>query len=310
MERSGMNEPGDLIALLERSVVGQREALEAIATAAIAGGHALLEGPPGLAKTLACRAFAAAIAGTFARVQFTPDLLPSDVVGTRVFDQHDASFRTVPGPVFANVLLADEINRAPAKVQSALLQAMQEGAVTIGLETLPLPQPFLVLATMNPLDAEGTYPLPAAQLDRFLLNVRLEFPPPEDELEILQRYVFGDVLLPQPAFPLEAIAAWRARARTVHVEAALQRYAVELTGATRRCADFAYGAGPRATMALMNVARARAVLAGRSYVLPDDVRSCAIGVLRHRVALNHRALIAGRVLDDALAEAIERVPAP
>ena len=206
--------PRDLLAALGRTIVGQHETLEALVLAAIADGHVLLEGPPGLAKTLACRALAAALDGDFKRVQFTPDLLPSDVVGTRIFDQSETAFSTVLGPVFTNVLLADEINRAPAKVQSALLEAMQERQVTIGPQTHPLPDPFVVLATMNPLDADGTYALPLAQMDRFLMKIVLDYPTREEERRILERFGAEDVELARGVADLDDVRAEPARARS------------------------------------------------------------------------------------------------
>jgi MoxR-like ATPase len=244
-------------------------------------------------------------------VQFTPDLLPADIIGTRVFDQREAVFNTVLGPVFANVVLADEINRAPAKVQSALLEAMQERQVTIGPETLALPDPFIVLATMNPLDADGTYSLPLAQLDRFLLKINLDFPSKEEEREILERYAMDRTDLVHGAATLGDVAAWREQARNVHVDEKIKRYVVDLVFATR--GDNPYierGASPRATLALIYVSRAKALLAGRDFVLPDDVRSVAPPVLRHRIAFTHKLLIDRADPEAVLASVIASIAAP
>ena len=294
--------------------------------ALLANGHVLLEGPPGLAKTLACRAMAAALDGTFKRVQFTPDLLPSDIVGTRVFDQRESAFTTVLGPIFANVVLADEINRAPAKVQSALLEAMQERQVTIGPQTHPLPDPFVVMATMNPLDAEGTYALPIAQMDRFLIKVDVGYPSRDEELQILDRFALADTQPVRGVATLEDVAAWRVQAHAVHIDEKLKRYIVELVAITREgdrvsvtsaagrtisCSELIdYGASPRATLALANLARARAFLAGRDFALPDDVRAVAPDALRHRIGFNYRLATEGVAVDRAIDALISAVPAP
>jgi len=303
--------PRRVIDALAHTIVGQREVVEALVLGLVADGHVLLEGPPGLAKTLACRALAAALDGSFKRVQFTPDLLPADVVGTRVFDQRETAFTTVLGPIFANVVLADEINRAPAKVQSALLEAMQERQVTIGPQTHPLPDPFIVLATMNPLDADGTYALPLAQLDRFLLKVALDFPSRDEERAILERFAMDDTPLIQSAATLEDVLGWRRQARAVHVDEKIKRYVVDLVFATRASSPYVErGASPRATLALMFTARAKALIAGRDFVLPDDVRSIAPLVLGHRVAFTHKVLI-DRVDPQALvADIVASVAAP
>ncbi len=280
-----------MLQALATTVVGQGDVLEALLYATIAGGHVVLEGPPGLAKTLACRALASAVGGTFKRIQFTPDLLPSDIVGTRVFDQRSGDFTTALGPIFANVLLADEINRAPAKVQSALLEGMQERQVTIGPNSFPLPDPFLVTATMNPLDSDGTYALPLAQMDRFLMKILVAYPSAEEELAIVGR--FGGAPPPMAigtATPADLLR-WRDEARAIFVDARIARYAVALVHATR--APHPYldrGASPRASLALVATARARALVEGRSFVVPDDVRASALPVLRHRLAFNYRTL--------------------
>ena len=307
--------PSHLVAALAETIVGQHETLEALVLAMIADGHLLLEGPPGLAKTLACRALAAAVDGAFKRVQFTPDLLPSDVVGTRIFDQRESAFATVLGPVFANVVLADEINRAPAKVQSALLEAMQERQVTIGPQTHPLPDPFVVLATMNPLDSDGTYALPLAQMDRFLMKVVLDYPTRAEERQILERFGAEEADPPHAIASLDDVRAWRSRARAVHVDDHLKNYVVDLVAATRApSADAAAyverGASPRASLAILRLARAKALLADRTFVVPDDVRGVALLVLRHRVAFSYRVGAENADADAIVRACIAAVPAP
>lgn len=304
-------QPAVLIDALRRTIVGQTEAVEALVLALIAGGHVLLEGPPGLAKTLACRALAAALDGEFKRVQFTPDLLPADIVGTRIFDQRETAFTTVLGPIFANVVLADEINRAPAKVQSALLEAMQERQVTIGPQTHALPDPFIVMATMNPLDADGTYALPFAQLDRFLLKVRVGYPSHADELAILDRFAVDRTQPVRGAATLADVQAWRAAAHGVHVDAKIKHYIVDLVALTReRHAYIEHGASPRASLALAYVSRAKALLAGRDFVLPDDVRAIAPLVLRHRMAFTHKLAVDRADPEEVLAALIGSVNPP
>ncbi len=311
--------PNDLRAALAQTIVGQPTVVEALLLALLANGHVLLEGPPGLAKTLACRSLAAALQGEFKRIQFTPDLLPSDIVGTRVFDQRETAFATVLGPIFANVVLADEINRAPAKVQSALLEAMQERQVTIGPQSHGLPDPFVVMATMNPLDSEGTYALPIAQMDRFLMKVNVPYPSRVEELEILDRFALADTQPIRAVASLDDIRAWRAQAHDVHVDEKLKRYIVDLVAITRdagtivvptpsggtvRVAELIdYGASPRATLALTFLARGRALLDGRDFALPDDVRALAAHVLRHRIGFNYR-LAAENVTADAVIAAL------
>jgi MoxR-like ATPase len=285
--------------------------LEALLYATIASGHVVLEGPPGLAKTLACRALASAVGGTFKRIQFTPDLLPSDIVGTRVFDQRTGDFTTALGPIFANVLLADEINRAPAKVQSALLEGMQEHQVTIGPTSFALPEPFLVTATMNPLDSDGTYALPLAQMDRFLMKIVLSYPTADEEFAILAR--FGGApppMLANVATP-EDLLRWRDEARAVFVDARVGRYIVALVQATRAPHDYLErGASPRATLALAAIARARALCEGRTFVVPDDVRASAPPVLRHRLAFNYRTLTENVDPESIVRELIAGVTVP
>ena len=305
-----MTKPEAIRAALARTIVGQTEVVDALVMALLADGHILLEGMPGVAKTLACRALAAAVGGIFKRVQFTPDLLPSDIVGTRIFDQRSGEFVTVRGPLFANIVLADEINRAPAKVQSALLEGMQERRATIGPDTLPLPRPFAVLATMNPFDADGTYALPLAQLDRFLLNVCVGYPSREDERTIVDRFSAAAAEPERDVATLADVERWQADVRAVHLNERVRDYAVDLVRATRGAKYVASGASPRAALALTILARARAYLDGRSFAVPDDVRELAPGVLRHRVAFDYRLAIDGGDGDAVLAEIIASVPAP
>jgi MoxR-like ATPase len=318
--------PADLVAALAKTIVGQQDVLDALLLALLCNGHVLLEGPPGLAKTLACRSLAAALEGEFKRIQFTPDLLPSDIVGTRIFDQRESSFATVLGPIFANVVLADEINRAPAKVQSALLEAMQERQVTIGPQTHALPDPFVVMATMNPLDSEGTYALPVAQMDRFLMKVNVGYPSASEELEILDRFAVADTQPVRSVASLADVRAWRERARSVHLDLKLKRYMVDLVAATRGAAGISarsvrgtsvvlaelidYGASPRATLALANLSRARASMAGRDFALPDDVRAVAAAALRHRIGFNYRLTTEAVTVESAIAALVASVPAP
>ena len=319
-------EPGDLRAALAQTIVGQENAVESLLLALLCNGHVLLEGPPGLAKTLACRALAAALTAEFKRIQFTPDLLPSDIVGTRIFDQRESTFATVSGPIFANVVLADEINRAPAKVQSALLEAMQERQVTIGPQSHALPDPFVVMATMNPLDSEGTYALPIAQMDRFLVKINVGYPTADEELTILERFAMADTQPVRAVATLDDVRAWREQAHAVHVDEKLKRYIVALVGITRDAGDVSvsmrgrssvrvselidYGASPRATLALVFLARARALLQGRDFALPDDVRSVAPAALRHRIGFSYRLTTEEVSADAAIDALVAAVPAP
>ena len=304
--------PADLTAALAKTIVGQRAVVEALALGLLANGHVLLEGPPGLAKTLACRALAAALDGDFKRIQFTPDLLPSDIVGTRIFDQRESAFATVKGPIFANVILADEINRAPAKVQSALLEAMQERQVTIGPQTFALPDPFVVMATMNPLDSEGTYALPVAQMDRFLVKIDVGYPTREEELSILERFAIADTQPVHAAATLDDVRRWRDETRAVHLDDKLKRYIVELVAATRESGHDAidFGASPRATLAIANLSRAKALLDERDFVVPDDVRAVAPLALRHRVGFNYRIATNGVSARHLIDQLVSSVPTP
>lgn len=318
--------PADLRVALAQTIVGQEGVIEALLLALLSNGHVLLEGPPGLAKTLACRSLAAALEGDFKRIQFTPDLLPSDIVGTRVFDQRESVFATVLGPIFANVVLADEINRAPAKVQSALLEAMQERQVTIGPQSHSLPDPFVVMATMNPLDSEGTYALPIAQMDRFLMKINVGYPTREEELQILDRFAMADTQPVRCVATLDDVRAWRAAAHAVHVDEKLKRYIVDLVAITRAAQSVAvksaggaslkaaelidYGASPRATLALAFLARGRALLDGRDFALPDDVRAVAAPALRHRIGFNYRLATENVNADVVIDAMIAAIPAP
>ncbi|GAC1409262.1 MAG: AAA family ATPase [Candidatus Velthaea sp.] len=302
--------PRAVTAAIAGTIVGQNDAVDALVLGVIAGGHILLEGAPGVAKTLACRALAAAIGGTFKRIQFTPDLLPSDIVGTRVFDQRSGDFTTVRGPIFANIVLADEINRAPAKVQSALLEGMQEHRATIGLDTHDFPNPFAVLATMNPLDGEGTYALPLAQLDRFLAKVTVRYPSREEEREIVARYGAHDATLPSLTASLADVSVWQAEARGVFLDEKVRDYIVDLIRATRSARSVEHGASPRAALALAALARARAYLDERRYVTPDDVRDLAPAVLRHRLAFDYRLAAENGEPEAIVREIVASVHAP
>jgi MoxR-like ATPase len=307
--------PGALRAAIEQTIVGQTAAVEGMIVTLIANGHVLLEGPPGVAKTLAAKSLAQAIGGTFRRIQFTPDLLPSDIVGTRIFDQRSGDFTTARGPIFANIVLADEINRSPAKVQSALLEGMQERQATIGPESFPFPDPFIVLATMNPLDDDGTYALPLAQRDRFALNVYVDYPSRAEEVAILERFGSGDVAPARDAVALDDVRAWHREAEGVHLEPRLRDYIVDMIRATRevdgaRGRYVERGASPRAALTLAHLAKARAVFEGRSYVVPDDIRKLAVGALRHRVGFTYRVASERVNVEELLDSFITQVKAP
>jgi len=311
-------QPQALFDALRRTIVGQQSVVEALVLALISGGHILLEGPPGLAKTLACRALAAALDGDFKRIQFTPDLLPSDVLGTRIFNQRESAFSTSLGPIFANVVLADEINRAPAKVQSALLEAMQECQVTIGPQTHALPDPFIVMATMNPLDVDGTYALPLAQMDRFLLKVNVDYPSHSEERAILERFAIDRTPLARGAASLDDVRAWRSAAQEVNLAPELKEYIVELVTSTRdpqRLPNgtahlIERGASPRATLAIAFLARAKALLDRRDFVMPDDVRTVAPLALRHRITFKYRVVSENVDPETIVTALVGAVPAP
>jgi MoxR-like ATPase len=299
-------------AALERAVVGQAAALEALMLGLIAGGHIVLEGAPGLGKTLACRTMARAVDATFARIQCNADLTPPDVVGCEIFDQRDLSFSFRLGPVFSNVVLVDEINRAPARVQAALLEAMEERAVTIGTETRALPDPFFVLATMNEAEADGIFPLPAAQLDRFLLKVVLDFPSAQEDLAVLERGAGAGASSIVRA-SLDNVRAWQIACRTIYCASRLMQHIagiVRVTRAAAECGDLESGAGPRAGLAILRAARARAILMGRKYVLPADVQSVAMPALRHRVTFAHSYLLARAEREETLRAIVDRAPSP
>jgi MoxR-like ATPase len=303
---------------IRRVIVGQDAMLERILVGLLSGGHLLLEGVPGLAKTLTIKTLAEVLGGSFKRIQFTPDLMPSDLVGTRIYRPDKGSFDVEPGPVFANFLLADEINRAPAKVQSALLEVMQEQQVTIGHETFKVPTPFLVLATENPIEAEGTYPLPEAQVDRFMLKILLDYPNPADEAQIVVRSL-APAAPPREILDQTGLLRLQATVGEVYVDPRIISYAVALVEATRRLAYWgapdlegyvSYGASPRGSINLIHGARAMALLHGRRYVLPADVIALAPDVLRHRLVLSYAALADGISADTIIGRVLTLVPAP
>jgi MoxR-like ATPase len=301
-----------VLAELERSVIGKREALELVLLGVLADGHVLIEDFPGLAKTLIARSFAQTMSLRFTRVQFTPDLMPGDVTGSSIFDQRTSDFDFRPGPVFTNLLLADEINRAPPKTQAALLEAMQERQVTIEGTTRLLERPFLVLATQNPIEYEGTYPLPEAQLDRFLLRLRVGYPSPEDEWTILERRIERreDELELTPVVDRETLLAMQRAVEDVHVADSLGRYIVELVAATRSSQRLQVGASPRGALALLKLSRCRAALAGRDFATPDDVKQVAVPALAHRVSLKPELWVQRISADDVVRETLEQVPTP
>ena len=310
----------DLTDALGQVVVGQEHLVRSLLIGLLTGGHVLLEGVPGLAKSLAVSTLANAVGGDFARLQFTPDLLPSDLVGTEVYNARDGSFAPRKGPIFANFVLADEINRAPAKVQSALLEAMQERQVSIGGETFALPRPFLVLATQNPLEQEGTYALPEAQLDRFALKVVLDYPRPDEELVILDRMAStAEPIVVDPVTSPEAVLETRPLVDAVTLDPRLREYIVRLVQATRRPAEagleelagmIEYGASPRGTIILALTSKAEALLEGRDYVTPTDIKRVAPDVLRHRVAPTYEAEAGGYDSDALVRRVLETVPVP
>jgi MoxR-like ATPase len=309
----------DLMQAMAQVIVGQRYMLERLLVGLLANGHVLLEGVPGLAKTRAVTTLAQALQAAYQRIQFTPDLLPADLIGTLIYQPHTGSFQVRKGPVFANIVLADEINRAPAKVQSALLEAMQEGQVTIGEESFPLPQPFLVLATQNPIEHEGTYPLPEAQVDRFMLKLHIPYPSRDEELLILER-----MAQTQPRLTVHAVATTadilqaRDVVDAIYLDAKVKQYIVDIVHATRQPQDYKldlgayieYGASPRATIALALAAKAYAFLSGRGYVTPQDVKLIGMDVLRHRVLTTYEAEAAEVRAEDLIQQIFERLPVP
>jgi MoxR-like ATPase len=303
---------------IRRVIAGQDEMLERVLVCLLAQGHLLIEGVPGLAKTLTIKTTAGVLGGTFARVQFTPDLVPSDLVGTRIYRQTDGTFETELGPVFCNFLLADEINRAPAKVQSALLEVMQERQVTIGHETFPVPDPFLAMATQNPIESEGTYPLPEAQIDRFMLKVVIGYPHHDEELTVVQRQLVDPPELRQ-VLSLDDLKALQRAVFDIYVDPSLVSYAVDIATATREPASYglsdveqyvSYGASPRGPISLVQGARALALIRGREYALVEDLQALARDALRHRLVLSYQALAEEVSSDTILDQVLAAVPAP
>jgi MoxR-like ATPase len=308
-----------LMQAMEQVIVGQRYMLERLLVGLLANGHMLLEGVPGLAKTRAVTTLAQALKADYQRIQFTPDLLPADVIGTLIYQPQSGTFQVRKGPVFANLVLADEINRAPAKVQSALLEAMQEGQVTIGEESFPLPQPFLVLATQNPIEQEGTYPLPEAQVDRFMLKLKIPYPSREEELQILER--MAHTRTPpaiRPVVSTDEILQARQVVDAIYLDDKVKQYIVDLVYATREPQAYQldldgyieYGASPRATIALALAAKAHAFLRRRGYVTPQDVKSIGMDVLRHRVLVTYEAEAAEVTAEQVIQQIFDRLPVP
>ena len=319
MTNSGQSQPMERVLYeVKKVIVGQDHLLERMVVALLARGHILVEGVPGLAKTMAVKTLSQAMGGEFQRIQFTPDLMPADLVGTRIYNQRTGEFSTSLGPVFTNLLLADEINRAPAKVQSALLEVMQERQVTIGRETFPVPEPFLVMATQNPIESEGTYPLPEAQVDRFMLKVLVGYPSTTEEFVIVERMTstLQDV---QPVLDIEEVLALQRQADSVYVDPALIEYSVKLVTATRQpelygLADLnryiLFGASPRASINMILAGRALAFVRGRDYALPEDVRDVALDAIRHRLVLSYEALSDNVESDDILGRLMDAIPMP
>ncbi len=310
---------GQIRGEIAKVIVGQEDLIEKLILGLLCNQHVLIEGVPGLAKTLSVTTLAKSMEASFQRIQFTPDLLPADLIGTLIYNPRDAEFTVKKGPIFANIILADEINRAPAKVQSALLESMQERQVTIGDETYPLPSPFLVLATQNPIDQEGTYPLPEAQVDRFMLKLRVDYPNKDQELEILRRMARSTPTPPISALiKPEDILRLRTLSDTVYMDGKVEEYIVNLVEATRNPAAFRldigdlirFGASPRATIFLAMASRAHALLAGRGYVTPQDVKSIAMDVLRHRVILTYEAEAEEKTPEDLIRRVLDTVEVP
>jgi MoxR-like ATPase len=310
---------GRLTDEVARVIVGQKYMVERLLIGLLSGGHVLMEGVPGLAKTLTVRTLAHAVQTAFRRIQFTPDLLPADLIGTLVYDPKESAFKTKKGPIFANIILADEINRAPAKVQSALLEAMQEHTVTIGEETYRLEEPFLVLATQNPIEQEGTYPLPEAQVDRFMLKLSVGYPTPEDELEIMRRMSAGPEPDVTPVVEPDEILRARKAVEMIYMDAKVEQYIVDLVFATRDPKAYglddltdliSYGGSPRATICLAKTARAHAFLKRRGYVTPEDVRAVGMDVLRHRVLVTYEAEAEEVTSEDVVTKVLNKIEVP
>jgi len=301
-----------ILAEVERAVVGKREPLELVLLGMLADGHVLIEDFPGLAKTLIARAFSQVTSIGFTRIQFTPDLMPSDVTGSSIFNQRESDFEFRAGPIFTNLLLADEINRAPPKTQAALLEAMQERQVTIEGETRQLQRPFLVLATQNPIEYEGTYPLPEAQLDRFLLRIGVGYPGREDEWDVLERRLerATDELELEPVVGREELLEMQAAVEQVHVDRSVGLYIVDLVAATRGASGVQVGASPRGSLALLKLSRCRAALAGRDYVVPEDVKAVAVPALAHRLSLRPELWVQRLRPEDIVADLLDQVPTP
>ena len=309
----------NLTAGMDQIIVGQKHLVESLLIGLLSDGHVLLEGVPGLAKTLAIKTLASLIDAQYSRVQFTPDLLPADVIGTMVYSQKDETFQVKKGPVFANFVLADEINRAPAKVQSALLEAMQERQVTIGTETFPLPEPFLVLATQNPIEQEGTYPLPEAQVDRFMLKVVIDYPKMEEEKLIIRQNINGDKFNVKPILKAQEIIEARKVVRQVYLDEKIERYIVDIVFATRYPEKYdlkelkdmiGFGGSPRASINLALAARTYAFIKRRGYVIPEDVRAVAHDVLRHRIGLSYEAEASNLTSDEIISKILNKVEVP
>ncbi|MEC7984574.1 MAG: MoxR family ATPase, partial [Myxococcota bacterium] len=309
-----------LQAEIGKVIVGQEDALKKVLLGFLCGGHVLLEGVPGLAKTLLIQTLSTCIKAEFSRIQFTPDMLPGDVTGTQIFNPREGTYSIRTGPVFGNIVLADEINRAPAKVQAALLEAMQEKQVTLGDETLKLPNPFLVLATQNPIEQEGTYPLPEAQLDRFMMKLQLHYPKRDEEIRILDRMA-GTGRLPEASsvMDLDEIIKAQAAAKKIFVDDRIKGYTVDVVNATRFPKEYGCehlvkfienGASVRASLSLIKVAKARALMEGRTYVSPHDIKSMAYEVLRHRIALSYEAEAQAKTADDIIDEILEKIEVP
>lgn len=304
---------------MDRVIVGQKHLIESLLIGLLSDGHVLLEGVPGLAKTLAIKTLASLIDAKYSRIQFTPDLLPADVLGTMIYSQKDESFQVKKGPVFANFVLADEINRAPAKVQSALLEAMQERQVTIGKETFQLPEPFLVLATQNPIEQEGTYPLPEAQVDRFMLKVLIDYPKLEEEKLIIRQNINGEKFDVKPILKAEEILEARKVVRQVYLDEKIEKYIVDIVFATRYPEKYdlkelkdmiGFGGSPRASINLALAARSYAFIKHRGYVIPEDVRAVAHDVLRHRIGLTYEAEASNMTSDEIVSKILNKVEVP